>query len=130
MHDFGFEPDGDLKHLKCDLEGRSSIPGVNEVSHLHGDRPMGIDYGTYMTEAQKTLDLASWEGGLEQYMPLYPVVSSHASMASAQPDTMSISQQQMMKGKQLDVESADKEFGNLLPTQSNWQVIMAITFLP
>ncbi|XP_007042960.2 PREDICTED: calmodulin-binding transcription activator 2 [Theobroma cacao] len=105
--------------------GRSSIPGVNEVSHLHGDRPMGIDYGTYMTEAQKTLDLASWEGGLEQYMPLYPVASSHASMASAQPDTMSISQQQMMKGKQLDVDSADKEFGNLLPTQSNWQIPLA-----
>ncbi|XP_021283779.1 calmodulin-binding transcription activator 2-like isoform X2 [Herrania umbratica] len=107
------------------LPGRSSIPGANEVSHLHGDRPMGIDYGTCMTEAQKTLDLASWEGGLEQYMPVYPVASSHASMASAQPDTMSISQQQVMKGKLLAVESADKEFGNLLPAQSNWQIPLA-----
>ncbi|XWS39730.1 hypothetical protein CRYUN_Cryun18bG0079500 [Craigia yunnanensis] len=106
--------------------GRSSIPGVNEVSHLHGDRPRDIDYGTCMTEAQRTLDLAAWEQGLEQYMPV-PAASSYASMTSTQPDTICISLQQenMMKGKLLSVESAGEEFGNPLPTQSNWQIPLA-----
>ncbi|XVE93132.1 hypothetical protein REPUB_Repub01dG0163900 [Reevesia pubescens] len=107
--------------------GRSSIPGVNEVSHLHGEIPRGIDYGTCMTEAQRALDLASWEQGMEQYMPAYAAVSSHASVTSTQPGTNSISlqQQNMMKGKLLPVESAGEEFGNPLPTQSNWQIPLA-----
>ncbi|XWS54507.1 hypothetical protein CRYUN_Cryun10bG0095400 [Craigia yunnanensis] len=107
--------------------GRSSIPGVNEVSHLHRDRPRDIDYGTCMTEAQRTLDLASWERGLEQYMPVYLAASSHTSMTSSQPDTIGISlhQENMMKGKLLAVESAGEEFGNHLPTQSNWQIPLA-----
>ncbi|XP_022763687.1 calmodulin-binding transcription activator 2-like isoform X2 [Durio zibethinus] len=102
-------------------------PHPFQVSHLHGDRPGDINYGTCMTEAQRTLDLASWEQGLEQYMPVYAAASSHASMTATQPDTMSISLQQenMMKGKQLTRESAGEEFGNPLPTQSNWQVPLA-----
>ena len=125
MHDFAFELDGNLKLLHYDHEGQSSIPGVNEVSHLHGDRPRDIDYGTCMTEAQRTLDLTSWEQGLEQYMPVYPAASSHASMTYTQFDTIGISLQQenMMKGKLFAFESAGEEFGNHLPTQSNWQVL-------
>ncbi|XP_022744328.1 calmodulin-binding transcription activator 2-like isoform X3 [Durio zibethinus] len=125
-HPFPVEPDGNLKFLHYDHEGRSSIPGVNEVSHLHGDRLRGIDYGSHMTEAQRTLDLASRERGLEQYMPVYPAASSHASMTSAQPDTVGISLQQenMIEGKLLDVKSAGEEFGNPLPRKSNWQVFM------
>ena len=130
MHDFAIEPYGNLKLLQYDHKGRSSIPGVNEVSHLHGDRPRDIDYGTCMTEAQITLDLASWERGLEQYMPVYAATFSHTSMTSTQPDSMSISLQQenMMKGKRLAIESAEEEFGYPLPTQSNLQVFMVVAF--
>ncbi|XVF01567.1 hypothetical protein REPUB_Repub04eG0100200 [Reevesia pubescens] len=107
--------------------GRSSIPAINEVSHLHGDRPRDIDYGTCMTEAQRKLDLTSWEQGLEQYMTVYPASTSHTSMTSTQVDTMGIRLQQenMMKGNPLAVESAGEEFGNPLPTQSNWQIPLA-----
>ncbi|XVE49547.1 hypothetical protein DITRI_Ditri01bG0091100 [Diplodiscus trichospermus] len=103
--------------------GRSSIPGVNEVPHLHGDRPGDIDYGTCMTEAQRT----SWEQGLEQYMPVYAAASSHTSMSSTQPDTMSVSLQQenMMKGNLVAVGSAGEEFGYPLQTQSNLQIPLA-----
>ena len=127
MHDFAFEPYGNLKLLQYDHKGQSSIPGVNEVSHPHGDRPRDIDYGTCMTEAQRTLDLTSWERG---YMPVYAAASSHMSMISTQPDTMSISLQQenMMKGKLLAVESAGEEFGYPLPTQSNLQVFILVAF--
>ncbi|XWS68294.1 hypothetical protein CRYUN_Cryun04dG0078600 [Craigia yunnanensis] len=114
-------------HSSHPFSGQSSIPGVNEVSHLHGDRPRDIDYGTCMKEAQRTLDLASWERGLEQCTPVYAAASSHMSMISTQPDTMSISLQQenMMKGKLLAVESAGEEFGYPLPTQSNLQIPLA-----
>ncbi|XVF44765.1 hypothetical protein PTKIN_Ptkin02bG0150100 [Pterospermum kingtungense] len=107
------------------FSGRSPVPGGNDVSHLHGDRPMDIGYGTCMTEGQKTLDLASWEQGLEQYMPVYAASSSHTSVTSAQPDTMSISLQQenMMKGKLLAME----EFGCPMPTRSNLQIPLADT---
>ncbi|KAG4209107.1 hypothetical protein ERO13_A03G174200v2 [Gossypium hirsutum] len=104
--------------------GWSSIPGVNEVSHLHGDRPRDIDYGTCTTEARRTPDLPSWEQDLGQYLPVYAAASSHTSATSIQPDTMSISlqQQNKMKGKLLTVESASPEFGNPLSTESNWQI--------
>ncbi|KHG15376.1 Calmodulin-binding transcription activator 1 -like protein [Gossypium arboreum] len=103
--------------------GWSSIPGVNEVSHLHGDRPRDIDYGTCTTEARRTPDLPSWEQDLGQYLPVCAAASSHTSATSIQPDTMSISlqQQNKMKGKLLTVESASPEFGNPLSTESNWQ---------
>ncbi|KAL4302429.1 hypothetical protein GQ457_10G019610 [Hibiscus cannabinus] len=106
------------------FQGQSLIPGVNEVSHLHGDRPGDINYGSRMTEAQRTPDLTSWEQGLDQYMPVYTNASSNASLTSTQPDTISISLQQetMMKGKLLAVESAGGEFGNPLPTQPHWQI--------
>ncbi|XP_022726513.1 calmodulin-binding transcription activator 1-like isoform X6 [Durio zibethinus] len=108
------------------FSGRSSIPGVNGVSHLHGDRLKDTDYGTCMTEAQRTLDLASWEPGLEPHMPVYATASSHTSMSSTQTDTMSVSMQQenMMKGKQLAVKSAGREFGYPLSTKSNLQVLI------
>ncbi|XVE66553.1 hypothetical protein DITRI_Ditri08aG0087900 [Diplodiscus trichospermus] len=120
-------PDGNLKLLHSDHEGQSSSPGVNEVSHLDRDRPRDIDYETCMTEAQRTHDLASWEQGLERYMPLYLASSSHASMTSPQPDTIGLRphQENMMKGKLLAVKSAGEEFGNPLPTQSNWQIPLA-----
>ncbi|XP_017633654.1 calmodulin-binding transcription activator 2-like isoform X1 [Gossypium arboreum] len=104
--------------------GWSSIPGVNEVSHLHGDRPRDIDYGTCTTEARRTPDLPSWEQDLGQYLPVCAAASSHTSATSIQPDTMSISlqQQNKMKGKLLTVESASPEFGNPLSTESNWQI--------
>ncbi|XP_022726509.1 calmodulin-binding transcription activator 2-like isoform X2 [Durio zibethinus] len=109
------------------FSGRSSIPGVNGVSHLHGDRLKDTDYGTCMTEAQRTLDLASWEPGLEPHMPVYATASSHTSMSSTQTDTMSVSMQQenMMKGKQLAVKSAGREFGYPLSTKSNLQIPLA-----
>lgn len=115
-----------MKLLQYDHKGRSSVPGGNDVSHLHGDRPMGLDYGICMTEAQKTLDLESWEQGLEQYMPVYAASSSHTSVTSTEPDTMSISLQQenMMKGKLLAVEG----FGYPVPTQSNLQVFLVVAF--
>ncbi|TYG80777.1 hypothetical protein ES288_D02G243000v1 [Gossypium darwinii] len=111
-------------HQYPDHKGWSSIPGVNEVSHLHGDRPRDIDYGTCMTEARKTPDLPSWEQDLGQYLPVCAAASSHTSATSTQPDTMSISlqQQNMMKGKLLTVKSASVEFGNSLSTESNWQI--------
>ncbi|XP_052484600.1 calmodulin-binding transcription activator 2 isoform X2 [Gossypium raimondii] len=111
-------------HQYPDHKGWSSIPGVNEVSHLHGDRPRDIDYGTCMTEARKTPDLPSWEQDLGQYLPVCAAASSHTSATSTQPDTMSISlqQQNMMKGKLLTVKSASAEFGNPLSTESNWQI--------
>lgn len=130
LHDFAFEPYGNLKLLQYDHEGCSSIPGVNEVSHLHGDRPRDIDYGTCTTEAQRTPDLPSWEQGLGQYLPVSATASSHTSATSTQPVAMSISlqQQNMMKGKLLAVESASVEFGNPLSTESNWQVFMVTAF--
>ncbi|KAA3482551.1 calmodulin-binding transcription activator 2-like isoform X1 [Gossypium australe] len=104
--------------------GWSSIPGVNEVSHLHGDRPRDIDYGTCTTEARRTPDLPSWEQDLGQYLPVCAAASFHTSTTSTQPNTMSISlqQQNMMKRKLLTVESASAEFGNSLSTESNWQI--------
>ncbi|KAK8616229.1 hypothetical protein V6N13_017787 [Hibiscus sabdariffa] len=94
--------------------GWSSIPGVNEVSHLHGYRLGNIDYGTCLTESQRSLYSPSWEAGLEQYMPACDAASSHVSMTTSQSDSMSISLQQetMMDGKLSVVESASEEFGN------------------
>ncbi|KAK8636562.1 hypothetical protein V6N13_124307 [Hibiscus sabdariffa] len=92
-------------------------------SNVHGDRHEEIDYGT-MAEIQRTLELASWVRDLEQYMPVYGAASSSTSMISKQPDITSISLQQdnMMKGKLLAVDSAGEEFGNPLSKQSNWQI--------
>ncbi|TYJ00253.1 hypothetical protein E1A91_A13G074400v1 [Gossypium mustelinum] len=105
------------------IQGQSSIPGVTEVSHLHGDRPGDTNYGSCISEAQRTLGLTSWEQGLEPYVPVYADAFSNTSLTSTQPDTISISLQQetMMKGKLLAVESAGGEFGNPLPTQPHWQ---------
>ncbi|KAL4277769.1 hypothetical protein GQ457_03G004580 [Hibiscus cannabinus] len=90
-----------------DDSGWSSIPG---------DRPRDIDYGTQLTESQRTLYLPSWQQGLEQHMHAYTAASSNVSMNFSQSDTMSISLQQenMMEGKSLAVESVSKEFGNPL----------------
>ncbi|KAE8732725.1 Calmodulin-binding transcription activator 3 [Hibiscus syriacus] len=109
-----------------DYEGQVSIPGTNEVSHLHGDRPGDINYGSCMTGSQRTLD-SSWEQDLEQYMPVYTDASFNASPNSTQPDAISTSLQQetMMKGKLLTDESAGGEFGNPLPTQTHWQIPLA-----
>lgn len=125
-----FVQDGILKLLNNDHEGRSPISGVNDISHFHGDRPRDIDYGTSMTEAQRTLDLASWEQCLEQYTPVYEDASSHASMTSTQPDTIGISLQQdnLMKDKSLATDIAGGVFGYPLTTQSNWQVFMLVVF--
>ncbi|KAK8659685.1 hypothetical protein V6N13_029881 [Hibiscus sabdariffa] len=100
-----------------------SYKGANEVSRVHGDRHEEIDYGT-MAEVQRTLELASWVRDLEQYMPVYGAASSSTSMISKQPDVTSISLQQdnMMKGKRLAVDGAGEEFGNPLSKQSNWQI--------
>ncbi|XVF67208.1 hypothetical protein PTKIN_Ptkin10aG0101900 [Pterospermum kingtungense] len=104
--------------------GRSPIPGANDVSHLHGDRPKDIDYGTYVTEAQITLDLASWEQCLEQYTPINAAVSSHASITSTQADTVgnSLQQENLMTSKLLAADSAGEEFENPSTTHSNWQI--------
>ncbi|XP_040966091.1 calmodulin-binding transcription activator 2 isoform X2 [Gossypium hirsutum] len=109
------------------IQGQSSIPGVTEVSHLHGDRTGDTNYGSCISEAQRTLGLTSWEQGLEPYVPVYADAFSNASLTSTQPDTISISLQQetMMKGKLLAVESAGGEFGNPLPTQPHWQTPLA-----
>lgn len=119
-----------LKLLQYEYEGQSSIPGVTEVSHLHGDRPGDINYGSCVTEAQRTLGLTSWEQGLEPYVPVFADAFSNASLTSTQPDTISISLQQetMTKGKLLAVESAGGEFGNPLPTQPHWQVFLVVAF--
>ncbi|XP_039018246.1 calmodulin-binding transcription activator 2-like [Hibiscus syriacus] len=108
------------------FQGQVSIPGTNEVSHLHGDRPGDINYGSCMTGSQRTLD-SSWEQDLEQYMPVYTDASFNASPNSSQHDAISTSLQQetVMKGKLLTVESAGGEFGNPLPTQPHWQIPLA-----
>ncbi|KAK8562745.1 hypothetical protein V6N13_018691 [Hibiscus sabdariffa] len=87
-------------------------------SSIPGDRPRDIDYGTQLTESQRTLYLPSWQQGLEQHMHAYTAASSNVSMTSSRSDTMSISislqQENMMEGKLLVVESVSKEFGNPL----------------